>query len=151
MDSQDEKDFGSSFDRRLNRLEAISTGQAATLDHMNRTLMDISSRVNEPTQTNWGWLISAVTVVLMLAGGYTTVITQPIDNRLMVNEQVDKRQDEILYERGWQMGRSMATVSNLELWTQNREGLDEDVATNTLYVQQLEKRIERMEQREDLE
>lgn len=147
--TQEEREFNINFDRRLNRLEGIVTGQAATLEHMNRTLTDIADRVHRPRQTNWGWIIAGATLMLMLAGGYTTVITDPLDHRLGVNEQVDANQNHILAERGERLGSALAQLEDLHRWQEEREDLDERVAHAEGVVGQLDERLDRLERDHD--
>ncbi len=56
---------------RIDRIEV-------TLTHVVDTIEKMARVVNKPQETKWGPILTALTLLFLAAGGYTTLITQPI-------------------------------------------------------------------------
>jgi len=49
-----------------------------TLSHAVDAIEKIAAIVNRPQHTQWGPILTAVGLLIMAAGGYTTLVTQPM-------------------------------------------------------------------------
>jgi hypothetical protein len=74
---------------------------SAMQDQMNaifRSLEKMSDRVTEPKNINWGWVFSAVMGILMLAAGYTSLVTTPLERHLQQNYERIQELDSELHD-----------------------------------------------------
>ena len=67
-------------------LGSIRTG----LLHVSTTLDKVADRVNAPQHVNWGWIISSIMGVLLIAGGYTNIVTEPLKKSLEANGELHR-------------------------------------------------------------
>ena len=86
-------------------LKVAMTDNSAKLSGMQeqmtaifRSMEKMADRVHEPKTFNWGWLISAIMGVLIFAGGYTAVVTDPLRKDTARNYQLALENRERAYE-----------------------------------------------------
>lgn len=92
------------------------TGMQEQMQSIVRSLEKMADRVHEPKSVNWGWLISGVMGVLLLAGGYTQVVTQPLNESAARNYQLVRQAEErahdverrLSYQEGFSAGVASA-------------------------------------------
>lgn len=60
---------------RIDRVEV-------TLTHAVEAIEKMATVVNKPQETKWGPILTAVSLLFVLGGGYTTMITLPLIERL---------------------------------------------------------------------
>ena len=60
---------------RIDRIEV-------TLNHAVDAIEKIVDVVNKPEETKWGPILTAVGLLFMAAGGYTTLVTTPMKSRI---------------------------------------------------------------------
>lgn len=58
------------FKSRLDRIEV-------TMSHVVDTVEKVANAVNQPQKTQWGTILTAVGLLFVAGGGYTTLITMP--------------------------------------------------------------------------
>lgn len=59
---------------RIDRIEV-------TLSHAVEAIEKMAQVVNKPTETKWGPILAALTLLFLAASGYTTLITIPMNER----------------------------------------------------------------------
>jgi len=79
---------------RIDRIEV-------TLSHVTDTLEKMAAVVNKPQETKWGSILTAVGLLVVAAGGYTTLITMPMQREAdqIQIELIDMRSRELIYQR----------------------------------------------------
>ena len=79
---------------RIDRIEV-------TLSHAVDAIDKIASIVNRPQETKWGPILTAVALLLAAGGGYTTLITIPMERSSdrMQEEMHDMSKRELVYVR----------------------------------------------------
>lgn len=96
--TQDLNDLNS----RLDRVEV-------TLTHAVDAIEKMASVVNKPQETKWGPILTAVGLLFMAAGGYTTLITQPMRSDINDLEALQIRQ----FERDLELAREVGRIEGL--------------------------------------
>jgi hypothetical protein len=92
------------------------TGMQDQMLAISRSLEKMADRVHEPKSVNWGWLISGVMGVLLIAGGYTQVVTDPLkadaERSYQIVRQAEERAQDIerrlSYQEGFAAGAATA-------------------------------------------
>lgn len=74
---------------RIDRIEV-------TLSHAVDAIEKMADVVNKPQETKWGPILTAVGLLFMAGGGYTTLITQPMREDIARLEQ--QNQDQLIRE-----------------------------------------------------
>jgi len=82
-------------DSRLDRIEVTLTHAVDAIEKMSQVL-------NRPQETKWAPILTAIGLLLMAAGGYTTLITLPMDRT------ADRLQQEIQEMGQRELGRERA-------------------------------------------
>ena len=78
MNEQSLQDINS----RIDRIEV-------TLSHAVDAIEKMADVVNKPSETKWGPILTAVSLLFVAGGGYTTLITMPMQR------EADRLQEEI--------------------------------------------------------
>ena len=92
------------------------TGMQDQMHAIVRAVEKMADRVHEPKSLNWGWMISGVMAVLLIAGGYTSVVTEPLragadrnHSRITsLDDQVHSIDQRLSYQEGFSAGLSYA-------------------------------------------
>ena len=75
MSSTDNKDIHvADVHSRIDRIEV-------TLTHAVEAIEKIAEIVNKPQATRWGPILTAISLLFLILGGYTTLITAPLNDR----------------------------------------------------------------------
>ena len=83
---------------RIDRIEV-------TLTHVTDAIEKMASVVNRPQRTQWGPILTAVSLLFVAGGGYTTLVTMPMNERAeQLEQQILVLQDREL-ERERDLGR----------------------------------------------
>ena len=87
---------------RIDRIEV-------TLSHAVDAIDKIASNVNRPQETKWGPILTAVALLLAAGGGYTTLITMPMER------EADRLQIELheMGERELEFARALGRLEGL--------------------------------------
>ena len=67
-------DANSDIHSRIDRIEV-------TLTHVTDAIEKMASVVNRPQRTQWGPILTAVSLLFVAGGGYTTMVTMPLNER----------------------------------------------------------------------
>ena len=65
---------------RIDRIEV-------TLTHVADAIEKLAAVVNRPQRTQWGPILTAVSLLFIAGGGYTTLITKPMERESTVLRQ----------------------------------------------------------------
>lgn len=94
---------------RIDRIEV-------TLNHAVDAIEKIVDVVNKPEETKWGPILTAVGLLFMAAGGYTTLVTTPMKSRIehleTENKMLIQYQIENAREHGKIEGRLGIDIGN---------------------------------------
>jgi hypothetical protein len=82
------------------------------MHNISRSLEKMADRVHQPTEINWGWIFSGVMGILLIAGGYTQIVTEPLradasrNYELVRAAQIDAHEVErrLSYQEGYLAG-----------------------------------------------
>lgn len=76
-------------------LKVAMTDNSAKLSGMQeqmggivRAMEKVADRVHEPKQVNWGWMISAVMGIIIIAGIHAALVTQPLRDQTELNYEL---------------------------------------------------------------
>ncbi|KKN76177.1 hypothetical protein LCGC14_0373880 [marine sediment metagenome] len=96
--SEESQDISS----RIDRIEV-------TLSHAVDAIDKIASIVNRPVETKWGPILTAIALLLAAGGGYTTLITIPMER------EADRLQIELheMGERELEVQRALGRLEGL--------------------------------------
>ena len=88
---------------RIDRIEV-------TLNHAVDAIEKMARVVNKPQETKWGPILTALSLLFLAGGGYTTVITQPMirEAEVLRTEMYEMRGRELERER--HLGRIEGTL-----------------------------------------
>ena len=102
--TQDIQDLNS----RIDRIEV-------TLSHAVDAIEKMANVVNKGRETKWGPIIAAVSLLFVAAGGYTTLITMPM------NERANNLENEVnlMQERELKGARALGRLEGLLEAAQN--------------------------------
>ena len=64
-----------------------------TLSHAVDAIEKMADVVNKPQETKWGPILTAIGLLFMAAGGYTTLVTQPMRASI---QRIEMHQHEII-------------------------------------------------------
>ena len=89
-----ETDHQLEINSRIDRIEV-------TLSHAVEAIEQMAGIVNRPQETKWGPILTAVSLLFLAAGGYTTLITMPMQREAdqIQIELIDMRTRELGYQR----------------------------------------------------
>lgn len=79
---------------RIDRIEV-------TLTHVTDAIEKMAAVINRPTETKWGPILTAVSLLFVAGGGYTTLITIPMQREAdQIQEELDDMSErELIYQR----------------------------------------------------
>lgn len=83
---------------RISRIEV-------TLSHAVDAIEKMAEIVNKPQETKWGPILTAVGLLFMAAGGYTTLITQPMRQDILILQEEIQVHTEREISREREIGR----------------------------------------------
>lgn len=81
---------------------------SAMQDQMNaifRSLEKMADRVHEPKTVNWGWIFSGVMGVLLIGGGYTQIVTEPLEKDTARNYELVQALDDDVNDINMRLSR----------------------------------------------
>ena len=92
---------------RLDRVEV-------TLTHAVDAIDKIAGIVNRPVETKWGPILTALALLFAAAGGYTTLITMPMEREAnqLRSQIVNLRERELVRERALGRIEGMMGITN---------------------------------------
>lgn len=64
------------------------TGMQEQMGIITRSLEKMADRVHEPKNINWGWMISAVMGIIIIAGIHAALVTQPLRDQTATNYEL---------------------------------------------------------------
>lgn len=79
---------------RIDRIEV-------TLSHAVDAIEKMARVVNKPQETKWGPILTAVSLLIVIFGGYTTLITMPMNERAerLESQIVTMQANELMLQR----------------------------------------------------
>lgn len=92
------------------------SGMQEQMHNISRSFEKMADRVHEPKAVNWGWLISGAMAILLIAGSYTSIVTEPLKgadamhhSRIStLDDQVHSMDQRLSYQEGFAAGLSSA-------------------------------------------
>ena len=72
-------------DAKISRLEARIESLEKNVSRMVDTVERLTGVVHRPQVTQWGWVISGVSVIIGTALAFTTLVTMPIKETVVMN------------------------------------------------------------------